>query len=61
MSRVASTYVYCEYGRTATNRRTFETSPVTGSTSRMVDPDQSTSMACPGLWLRWFVTFLETA
>jgi hypothetical protein len=35
-------------GRHATNRYTFETSPVAGSTSCIIGPDQSTSTLRPG-------------
>ena len=49
MSNVASTNAYRLNGRQATNKYTFETSPVVGSSSCIVGPDQSTSMLRPAL------------
>ena len=56
MSSVGSTNAYRLNGSTATNRYAFETSPVTGSTIRMVLPAQSTSMVRPALCSTLLVT-----
>ena len=47
-------------GRQATNRYTFLTSPVAGSTSRIVGPDQSTSMFLPALCPTRLTTLRDT-
>ena len=49
ISSVGSTNAYRLNGSTATNRYATDESPVTGSTTRMVLPAQSTSMVRPAL------------
>lgn len=60
MSRVGSTHDTRLKGRQATNRNTFETSPVAGSTSVIVGPAQSASMMRPALWPTRLVTCVRT-
>ena len=60
MSRVGSTYEYRLNGRVPTNRYTFDTSPVTGFTTAIVGPDQSTSTILPALCPTLLVTCLDS-
>src|SRR5699024_6727234 len=49
ISRVGSTNAYRQIGKHATNRYTVCVLPVTGSSSCIVGPDQSTSSVWPAL------------
>ncbi|GGJ60349.1 hypothetical protein GCM10007173_18940 [Glutamicibacter ardleyensis] len=49
MFKVASTKAYRLNGKQATNKYTFEGTPVSGSVRVMVGPDQSTSTLIPAL------------